>query len=82
MDNNHLEAFPKQDKNQVQGTKKSKISKTVSNQQHQRRQTEKRTDGLHTGRPGQKQHRNNKGTYLYPTNNGNAIDIQLKAKSN
>ena len=82
MDNNHLEAFPKQDKNQVQGTKKSKISKTVSNQQHQRRQSEKRTDGLHTGRPGHKRHRNNKCTYHYPTNNGNAIDIQLKAKSN
>ena len=54
---------------------------TVSDQQHHRRQSKKHADGLHTGRPGHKQHRNNKCTYLYPTNNGNAIGIQRAIKS-
>ena len=49
---------------------------TVSNQQHHWRQSTKRADGLHAGRQGQKQHRNNKRIYLYPTNNGNTIGIQ------
>ena len=40
-----------------------------------------RADGLHSWRPGNKQHRNNKRTNLYPTNNGNAIGIQRAIKS-
>ena len=44
----------------------------VSNQQHHRRQSKNRADGFRTWRPGNKQHRNNKRTNLYPTNNGNA----------
>ena len=38
-------------------------------------------NGLHTGRPDHKHHRNNKCTYLYPINNGNAIGIQRAIKS-
>ena len=40
-----------------------------------------RADGLHSWRPGNKQHRNNKRTNLYPTDNGNAIGIQRVIKS-
>ena len=55
---------------------------TVSNQQHQRRQSKKRADGLHTWRSGNKQHRNNnKRSNLHPRNNGNAIGIQRAIKS-
>ena len=60
VENHHLEVLPKQETNQVQGTKKRKSEKwnmdfqTVSNQQHHQRQCKKRADGLHTGRPGHK----------------------------
>ena len=53
----------------------------ASNQHHHRRQSKKRADGLHTGRPGHMQHRNNKCTYFYPLNIGNTIGIQRAIKS-
>ena len=51
------------------------------NQQYHRKQSKKRSNGLYTGWPGHKQHKNNKCTYLYPTNNGNTIGIQRAIKS-
>ena len=42
---------------------------------------QKTCSGLHSGKPGHKQHRNNECTYLYPINNGNTIGIQPAIKS-
>ena len=82
MENHHLEALPKQDKNQVQRNRKSDKRntnfKTVSTKQHNRGQSKKHADDLHIGRPGHKQHRNNKCTYLYLTNNGDTIGMPKK----
>ena len=82
MENHHLEAVPKQEKYESNGQRNQKSEKgntnfeTVSTQQHHRRQSKECADCLHNWRPGHKQHRNNKCTYLYPTNNGNTISIQ------
>ena len=42
---------------------------------------QKTRSGLHSGRSGHKQHRNNECTYLYPISNGNTIGIQSGIKS-
>ena len=81
------EHFQNKTRTQSKGQRNQKSEKqntnfeTVSNQQHHRRQSKKCADGLHTWRPGNKQHRNNKRTNLYPANNGNAIGIQQAIKS-
>ena len=62
-------------KNEIRILKQSQTNSITENN------PKKHADGLHTGRPDHKQHRNNTCTYLYPKNNGNAIGMQRAIKS-